>query len=108
MKKVFAILLACFMTVSVTACGSTPSSPAPAGSAAAQSQAASTAQAGKKPVIGVAIFDYSNNYVTYIRNSIKSIAGDTASIEMVDAQNDQTKQVEQIDLLLSKNVNALT
>lgn len=56
----------------------------------------------KKPVIGVAIFDYSNNYVTYIRNSIMAIAGDNAEIQMVDAQNDQAKQVEQIDILISK------
>jgi methyl-galactoside transport system substrate-binding protein len=111
MKKVVSILLVCVLMVSLAACGGKgSSSTAVAESSAASavaSAAGSAAPTGKKPVIGVAIFDYSNNYVTYIRNSIKAIAGDKADVEMVDAQNDQTKQVEQIDLLLSKGVDAL-
>lgn len=107
MKKVVSILLACVLMVSLAACGGKVSSSSASVAAAAEPASESTTQTGKKPVIGVAIFDYSNNYVTYIRNSIKAIAGDKADIQMVDAQNDQTKQVEQIDLLLSKGVDAL-
>lgn len=62
---------------------------------------------GEKPIIGVMIFDYSNNYVTYIRNSITSVAGDDVDIQMVDAQNDQAKQVEQIDLMINKGAKVL-
>ncbi len=108
MKKVVSILLACVLMVSLAACGRAGASTvASVAGSAAESAAESKAQTEKKPVIGVAIFDYSNNYVTYIRNSIKAIAGDKADVQMVDAQNDQTKQVEQIDLLLSKGVDAL-
>jgi methyl-galactoside transport system substrate-binding protein len=59
------------------------------------------------PKIGVLIFDYANNYVSYIRNSINQTAGDSAEILMIDAQNDQAKQVEQVDTVISRGVDAL-
>ncbi|MDR1048944.1 MAG: galactose ABC transporter substrate-binding protein [Synergistaceae bacterium] len=59
------------------------------------------------PKIGVLIFDYANNYVSYIRNSINQVAGDSAEVLMVDAQNDQAKQVEQVDTVISRGVDAL-
>lgn len=96
MKKFLSMLLVVLSMVTMVSCGGKDTS-----------GKSSTDQTEKKPVIGVAIFDYSNNYVTYIRNSITAIAGDKADIQMVDAQNDQTKQTEQIDLLLSKGVDAL-
>ncbi len=114
MKKIVSILMICLLMVSLVACGGTAapaatnsSTPVVKDSSTPSASAQPSAPADKKPVIGVAIFDYSNNYVTYIRNSIVSIAGDKAEIQMVDAQNDQAKQVEQIDILLSKGVNVL-
>jgi len=97
------------MLLSLAACGS-GNKPGPSQSStpsASQSAEPTKPANEKKPVIGVAIFDYSNNYVTYIRNSIMSVGGDKADIQMVDAQNDQAKQVEQIDILLSKGVDVL-
>lgn len=107
MKKILSILLISAMMISLAACGNEAGTPAAPESSDPSASAEPSAQAEDKPVIGVAIFDYSNNYVTYIRNSITAIAGDKADIQMVDAQNDQAKQVEQIDILLSKGVNAL-
>ena len=101
MKKLLCALLVMLLMVSLMACTTVaptqPSSQTPSNQTPTQKPAET-----KKPVIGVAIFDYSNNYVTYIRNSIMAIAGDNAEIQMVDAQNDQAKQVEQIDILISK------
>jgi methyl-galactoside transport system substrate-binding protein len=106
MKKLLCALLVMLLMVSLMACTTVaptqPSSQTPSNQTPTQKPAET-----KKPVIGVAIFDYSNNYVTYIRNSIMAIAGDNAEIQMVDAQNDQAKQVEQIDILISKGVDAL-
>jgi methyl-galactoside transport system substrate-binding protein len=96
MKKLLSMLLTVLLMVSMVSCGSKSTS-----------EGGASDQTEKKPVIGVAIFDYSNNYVTYIRNAINVLAGDKADIQMVDAQNDQTKQTEQIDLLLSKGVDVL-
>lgn len=102
MKKVLIVLVIAALMISLAACSSSGST-----TTSASTAAGSESQSQSKPVIGVAIFDYSNNYVTYIRNSIAAIAGDKADIQMVDAQNDQTKQVEQIDLLLTKGVQVL-
>ena len=109
MKRILSIILVCVMMLSLVACGNTAPSASPSPSQSASPSADPSKDPGevKKPVIGVAIFDYSNNYVTYIRNSIMAIAGDAADIQMVDAQNDQAKQVEQIDILLSKGVDVL-
>lgn len=101
MKKLTMLLLAA-MLVFMAACSAAPAAQAPAAEAPAEKPAET-----KMPVIGVAIFDYSNNYVTYIRNSIMAVSEGKAEIQMADAQNDQAKQVEQIDLLLSKGVDAL-
>lgn len=65
------------------------------------------AMAADKPKIGVLIFDYSNAYVSYIRNSIENECGDTAELLVVDSQNDQSKQVEQVDNLIQRGVNAV-
>lgn len=110
MKRILSILLILVMLISLTACGNNnapASSETPSASNAPSEQSSEESKNNKKPVIGVAIFDYSNNYVTYIRNSLMAVAGDKAEIQMVDAQNDQAKQVEQIDILLSKGVDVL-
>ncbi|NMA66838.1 MAG: substrate-binding domain-containing protein [Clostridiaceae bacterium] len=106
MKRILSILLICVMLISLAACGN-KNTPAASESPSSSTEPSKEPANNKKPVIGVAIFDYSNNYVTYIRNSIMAVAGDKAEIQMVDAQNDQAKQVEQIDILLSKGVDAL-
>jgi len=103
MKKLVSILVMCFVMFSLVACGEK----APAVTPPAETSAETPVAPAKKPVIGVAIFDYSNNYVTYIRNSIATLSEGKADIQMVDAQNDQAKQVEQIDTLLSKGVDVL-
>ncbi|MDR1732809.1 MAG: galactose ABC transporter substrate-binding protein [Synergistaceae bacterium] len=70
--------------------------------------ASGVAAAEKKPRLGVLIFDYSNAYVSYIRNSIEhSNADGKAELIMVDSQNDQAKQVEQVDNLIQQGVDAL-
>lgn len=60
-----------------------------------------------KPVIGVLVWDFANQYCTYIRNAIKYYCGDQAVLELTDSQADQTKQNDQIDALLQKGVDAL-
>lgn len=113
MKKIMSILCVALLLLSLVACSANTAAPQATQepvketAAPAEQPAEQPEEPAKKPVIGVAIFDYANNYVTYIRNSINSIAGDTADIQMVDAQNDQAKQVEQVDILLSKGVDVL-
>ncbi|MDD3251056.1 MAG: galactose ABC transporter substrate-binding protein [Lachnospiraceae bacterium] len=114
MNKSIIILAASAMLVSsLTGCSGNAASKA---TTAAASQSAAEAvteveteakENGEKPIIGVMIFDYANNYVTYVRNAITAVAGDDIEIQMVDAQNDQAKQVEQIDLMINKGAKVL-
>ena len=110
MKKRSIALLAAvsMMASSLWGCaGSTSQTTTAAAQAGNSEEAESGNDSGEKPIIGVMIFDYANNYVTYVRNAISTVAGDDVEIQMVDAQNDQAKQVEQIDLMINKGAKVL-
>ena len=111
MKKLLAALLILVLVLSMTACSTyspndNPSSAAPEQSAPAEDSSTDD-QTAETPVIGVLVFDYSNNYCTYIRNAINYYAGEDVEIIMQDSQNDQAKQAEQVDTLLQRGVDAL-
>ncbi len=62
------------------------------------------------PYIGVTIFNYSNNFVGYIRNGIDYyIKNEMPEVEylMVDGENNQATQTERIDTMINKGVNVL-
>jgi len=69
-----------------------------------EGEAATTA---RKPVVGILVWDFSNQYVTYIRNAIRFYNNDRVELLLVDSQADQTKQNEQVDTLLQRGVDAL-
>lgn len=90
MKRTIALLLALILVFALSACAPSDDS-----------------GDGEKVKIGVLIFDYSNAYVSYIRNSIRNECGDDVELLLVDSQNDQTKQVEQVDNLIQQGVDAV-
>jgi len=61
----------------------------------------------EKPLIGVTVFDFTNQYVTYIRNAIQYYNDDRAELVISDSQSDQNKQNDQIDTLIQRGVDAL-
>ena len=63
--------------------------------------------APKKPVVGVLVWDFANQYCTYIRNAMKYYNNNQTDLILVDSQADQTKQNDQVDTLLQKGVDAL-
>lgn len=65
------------------------------------------ARAQALPSIGVSIFDYSNTFMGFVRHGIENASKGKADVLIVDAQNDQTKQNDQIDTLISKGVKGL-
>lgn len=71
------------------------------------SGASTVAKADQLPLIGVSIFDYSNTFMGFVRHGIENAAKGKANLLIVDAQNDQAKQNDQIDALISKGVKAL-
>ena len=112
MKKLLAILLVLVMLVSLAACGGGgDSAPTPAPAPAAPQPGTNDSQdppaADSIPLLGVAVFDYANVFVSYVRQGIINYVGDRAEIQMVDAQNDQTRQNEQIAAMIQRGVDAL-
>ena len=114
MKKLIALLLALVMALSLVACGSkAPAADAPAANDAAdavEDAVDAVVDEGEVPYLGITIFNYSNNYVGYIRNGIDYYMAEKYpdyKYLMVDGENDQATQTERIDTMISKGVNVL-
>ena len=114
--KLIAMLLAIFMImISVASCATgstTTAATTKAGTTAgaattAAATTAATTKAAAKPLIGATIFDYSNNFLSYVRAGIEFNAKDKVELIMTDSQNNQTKQNEIIDNLITKGVKVL-
>jgi len=100
MKKVLALVLALALVFSLAGC----SQPAPAAAPAAGSTAAAPAA---NPKIGVTIYKFDDNFMSFVRRAIETAATGKADITMNDSQNSQATQNEQVDMMISKGVKAL-
>lgn len=92
LKKLLAILL--LSTLVLAACTST------------KPTVSKDAPAAGKVKIGVTIYKYDDNFMSFVRRAIEK-NGDKAELIMNDSQNDQGKQNEQVDTMISKGVKAL-
>ncbi|TDT72240.1 glucose-binding protein /galactose-binding protein [Hypnocyclicus thermotrophus] len=63
----------------------------------------------KEKMIGVTIYKYDDNFMALVRQAIEKGAEGKSGIKVLmnDSQNDQSKQNDQIDVLISKGVSAL-
>lgn len=113
MKKIsYFIAMAMAACMLFVACGSkTPSSSAAPANSQAGSQASAAAPAGDGKVykLGIALEKYDDNFMSYLRRAIENAASSHTDIELMmnDAQRDQAKMNEQIDIMLEKGVDAL-
>lgn len=59
--------------------------------------------------IGVTIYKYDDNFMSEVRKAIEKDGKDAPDVQLLmnDSQNDQSKQNDQIDVLLAKGVKAL-
>jgi ABC-type sugar transport system, periplasmic component len=57
--------------------------------------------------IGVTIYKYDDNFMSYVRRYIESSANAKATLFINDSQNNQAKQLEQVDTMIAKGVKAL-
>jgi methyl-galactoside transport system substrate-binding protein len=62
---------------------------------------------GKLPRIGVTIYKYDDNYMSFVRKAIENSAAGKADLLIADSMNDQSKQNDQIDAYINKGVQAL-
>lgn len=57
--------------------------------------------------IGVTIYKNDDNFMSYVRRHIESYAKGKVTLFMNDSQNDQAKQLEQVDTMIARGVKAL-
>jgi methyl-galactoside transport system substrate-binding protein len=84
MKKILSLSLALVMLLSVT-----------------------VAMAADLPSVGVTIYKFDDTFMTGVRIAIEEAADGLATIDIADSQNNQSTQNDQVDLFLSKGVDAL-
>ena len=123
MKKLLALALAMIMVLSLAACGgsssssssSTASSSSSSGTstAAAPAESSSSAPAAKTYKVGVAIYQFDDNFMTLYRNEMlkyfESKNSDTAkyNVTIVDGKNDMAEQNNQIDNFITQGVDCI-
>lgn len=60
-----------------------------------------------KTKIGVTIYKYDDNFMSFVRRAIEKNGDKVDEIIMNDSQNDQAKQNEQVDVMIEKGVDSL-
>ena len=118
MKKLISLLLVLAMAMTLVACGgsSTPAATT-AAPAATEASAETTAAAADGEVktynVGVAIYQYNDNFMTLYRQEIenyfKTLETDTVKykITMVDGKNDMGEQTNQIDSFITQGMDVI-
>ena len=82
--------------------------PAAATEAAPAASDAAAAPAAGKVTAGVAIYKFDDTFMTAVRNAISEDAASLGvDISLVDSQNAQPTQNDQVDLFISKKMNAM-
>ena len=120
-KKILGVLLAASLAFSVTACGGSTETEAPADTSTeteapaaeeetpAAEETADSGLADKK--VGVCIYQFADNFMTLFRNELESylIAQGFSkdNIKIVDGANDQATQSGQIDSFIAEGVDVL-
>lgn len=86
----------------------TTAAAAPAADDAASATDAPADAGNEEVTVGVAVFQFSNTYLTLVRNAITAEADLLgAAVDVVDGQNSQPTQNEHIDLFISKGYEAM-
>ena len=60
-----------------------------------------------QPRLGITIYSYNDNFLSFMRRNIESMLTGRASFIMNDSENDQAKQYDQIDAAIQRKVDAL-
>ncbi len=113
MKKLIAIILTLVFVLSLASCGSKPEEKKADDKKMEQKEdkkedaKEEMKEDGGTLKVGGTIYKFDDNFMSFVRRAIEKNAEGKIDIQLEDSQNDQAKQNEQVDLFLSKGVNAL-
>jgi methyl-galactoside transport system substrate-binding protein len=75
------------------------------------SSTSGSGDSGKKgsdlPAVGATIYKFDDNFMSYVRRAMETSAKGTVNLMLNDSQNDQAKQIEQVDTLIAKGAKSL-
>lgn len=60
-----------------------------------------------KPTVGATIYKFDDNFMSYVRRAMDKEASGKVNLVLNDSQNDQAKQMEQVDTLIAKGAKSL-
>lgn len=107
MKKVLSIILCTFLLVGIiSGCGSNKKTETDDKTGTEKKDDKAQSNDGN-PKIGVTIYKYDDNFMTYTRNAMTAAADGKAELIMNDSQNNQSTQNDQVDVMIGKGVKAL-
>ncbi|PLS05580.1 galactose/glucose ABC transporter substrate-binding protein MglB [Neobacillus cucumis] len=61
----------------------------------------------KLPAVGATIYKFDDNFMSYVRRAMETSAKGKVNLMLNDSQNDQAKQIEQVDTLIAKGAKSL-
>lgn len=77
-------------------------------SSTTSSTASSSKDSGRSlPAVGATIYKFDDNFMSYVRRSMEDEAKGKVNLMLNDSQNDQSKQMEQVDTLIAKGAKSL-
>ncbi|NRD77792.1 galactose/glucose ABC transporter substrate-binding protein MglB [Bacillus sp. BRMEA1] len=74
---------------------------------ASSSSGNSGSSGGSLPAVGATIYKFDDNFMSYVRRSMQDEAKGKINLMLNDSQNDQAKQMEQVDTLIAKGAKSL-
>jgi methyl-galactoside transport system substrate-binding protein len=101
LKKKKGLMLSLTVASSIllaTACSSTTSS---------NSSSSKDSGGGSLPAVGATIYKFDDNFMSYVRRSMEDSAKGKVNLMLNDSQNDESKQIEQVDTLIAKGAKSL-
>ncbi|WP_199616185.1 sugar ABC transporter substrate-binding protein [Paenibacillus alkalitolerans] len=103
--KVSVLLLSLLcLALIFTGCASTATT-----SGGTSASGSNSGDGGKKLVVGAALPDFSDKWLSYLQEGMKKYEATQSDVQVnyVDAQNDASKQLSQIETFISQKVNAI-
>jgi len=113
MKKLISLLLVLAMALTLVACGAKEEAPAATEAPAAEAAPEAPAAEVTTYDVGVAIYQYNDNFMTLYRQEIeayfKTLETDSVkyNITMVDSKNDMAEQTNQIDTFITQGMDVI-
>lgn len=113
MKKLVSLLLVLAIAVTLVACGGAKPAETQAPAAPAATEAPAAAADVKTYNVGVAIYQYNDNFMTLYRQEIenyfKTLETDSVkyNVTMVDGKNDMGEQTNQIDTFITQGMDVI-